>query len=220
MPDPHRIKGELQSLYARPQFSSLFVHRNQFRKPTTPPDTPESVATQAGNYLWKNNPLLDPVEILELRGPVELYRAHDGASRFHSAGTLGRSWIERSVAETIWKGTAQYTGQDRFKWYMEFMRTANFVLPEWNSMLQIACMNVPAGASVVVARGRGSWKAMRTPAGATRPGGAGPIRTPADVMNNAGMMPIPGVVQLFVPLWNDNWIQPVNYPSSTWPFLR
>lgn len=229
MPDPHRIKAEFQTILARPQFSSLFVHFNQFKSPKFPDATPANVSERAADYLWKNNPLMSPVEIVELKGPLELYRAHDGASNvrhvngFHlmSAGTVGRSWVERSVAETIWAGTAQYQGKDRFDHYMEFMRTSNFVLPEWNSMLQIACMFVPAGASVAVARGRGDWKAMRTPANIPRPGGpAVAIKTAADVMTHAGMMPIPGVVQCFVPFFNDNWVRPVPYPSSTWPFIR
>ena len=47
---------------------------------------------------------------------------------------------------------------------------SHVVLPEWNDMTYVVCMTVPAGASVVVARGRGSWKAMKTPAGKLRPG--------------------------------------------------
>lgn len=217
MPDPHRIKGELQALLSRPQFTSLFLHRNQFRKPGTPSDTPEQVATQTADYLLRNNPLLDPVQILELKGPVQLYRAYDGGVRRGSAGTLGRSWFERSVGKAIWDATAKYDAKDRQNWYMEFLRTANFVLPEWNEMLQIACMAVPAGASVVVARGRGNWKAMRTTPGKSRPGGS--IATADDVMHNLGMMPMPGTVQCVVPLFNDNWIQQVSRNTPRWPFL-
>jgi hypothetical protein len=102
---------------------------------------------------------------------------------------------------------------------MEFLRTANFVLPEWNDMLQIAYMAVPAGASVVAARGRGNWKAMRTPPGKTRPGGAPSITTPGDVMTSAGMMPIPGTVQCVVPLFNDMWVNQISRLSPRWPFI-
>jgi len=102
---------------------------------------------------------------------------------------------------------------------MEFLRTANFVLPEWNDMLQIAYMAVPAGASVVVARGLGSWKAMRTPMTRPRPGGAPSITTAGDVMSVAGMVPIPGTVQCVVPLFNDMWVNQVARLSPNWPFV-
>ena len=129
MPDPHRIKGELQAVLSRPEFSSMSFHRNQFAKPGSAANTPETIATQTANYLWEKKPLLDPVEVVVLRGPLELYRAYDGGVRKGSAGTLGRSWFERSVAEAIWKATDKYKNDDRQKWYMEFLRTANFVLP-------------------------------------------------------------------------------------------
>lgn len=219
MPDPHRIKSELQALLSRPQYASMFSHRNQFAKPGSTADTPAGIAERTADYLFKNNPLLDPVEILELRGPLELYRAYDGGVRKGSAGTLGRSWFERSVAETIWQATARFEGDDRRKWYMEFLRTANFVLPEWNDMLQIAYMAVPAGASVVVARGRGSWRAMLTPPGKSRPGGLPGIAAAGDVMSNAGMMPIPGTVQCVVPLFNDMWVNQISRLSPRWPFI-
>jgi hypothetical protein len=41
-------------------------------------------------------------------------------------------------------------------------------------------MTVPSGRSVVAARGRGNWKAMKTAATKPRPGGAGSIYTAAD----------------------------------------
>jgi hypothetical protein len=182
MPDPHRIRRELQELLSRPVYSLLFAKANQFSKPRTNPITPQSVADRTADYLWQKNPLLDPVEILELRGPSELYRTHDGGARRDSAGTLGRSWIERSVLEIIWTGTAKYQGDDRRKRFLEFVRSANFVLPEWNDMTSMVCMTVPSGRSVVVARGRGNWKAMKTAATKPRPGGAGSIYTAADVL--------------------------------------
>jgi hypothetical protein len=219
MPDPHRIERELQDLLSRPNFSSIFYHRNEFKKPINPAETPESVAKRTAQHLFKNNPLMDPVEVLELRGPIQLYRAHDGGATLTSARTLGGSWIERPVAEALWNATAKYQGDQRKKMFMEFMRTSNFVLPEWNAMLYIVCMSVPAGHSVVVARGRGSWKAMRTNPSYPRPGGATSINNSGDVMDHLGMMPSPGVVQCVVPLFNDNWIQPVTYPSAKWPFL-
>jgi hypothetical protein len=219
MPDPHRIKGELQAVLSRPEFSSMFFHRKQFAKPGSTADTPETISTQTANYLWEKKPLLDPVEVVVLRGPLELYRAYDGGVRKGSAGTLGRSWFERSVAEAIWKATDKYKNDDRQKWYMEFLRTANFVLPEWNDMREIAYMAVPSGTSVVVVRGRGNWRAMRTPPGKARPGGAPSIASASDVMAGVGMMPIPGTVQCIVPLFNDMWINQLSRVSPKWPFL-
>jgi hypothetical protein len=217
MPDPHRIRRELQELLSRPVYSWLFAKANQFSKPRTNPITPQSVADRTADYLWQKNPLLDPVEILELRGPSELYRTHDGGARRDSAGTLGRSWIERSVLEIIWTGTAKYQGDDRRKRFLEFVRSANFVLPEWNDMTSIVCMTVPSGGSVVAARGRGNWKAMKTAATKPRPGGAGSIYTAADVLRE-GMMPTPGLAQSIVPLIDDMWIRPVDPKSNKWPF--
>lgn len=198
-------------------YSLLFAKANQFSKPGTNPITPQSVADRTADYLWRKNPLLDPVEILELRGPSELYRTHDGGARRDSAGTLGRSWIERSVLEIIWTGTAKYQGDDRRKRFLEFVRSANFVLPEWNDMTSMVCMTVPSGRSVVAVRGRGNWKAMKTAATKPRPGGAGSIYTAADVLRE-GMMPTPGFAQSIVPLIDDMWIRPVDPKSNKWPF--
>jgi hypothetical protein len=219
MPDPHRIRGELQALLSRPQYSSMFYHRNQFRKPGTPADTPATVAAQTADHIFKANAMVDPVEVVELKGSVELYRTYDGGVRLHSAGTLGRYWFERSIVEAVWIATQKYPPADQRKTFMDFLRSANFVLPEWNDMLQIAVMAVPAGASVVVVRGRGNWKAMRTSPGRSRPGGAPSISAPGDVIDNLGIMPMPGTVQCVVPLFNDSWITQVPNHSPKWPLF-
>ena len=141
MPDPHRIKGELLTLLSRPQYASLFHHRNQFRGPKDPAATPENVAEQTANHIWKANAMVDPVEVVERRGRVELYRAYDGGARVLSprtltspaslsAGTLGRYWFERPVIEDIWSTTAKYPAADRRRAFMDFLRSANFILPE------------------------------------------------------------------------------------------
>lgn len=217
MPDPHRIEGELLSLLSRPQYASIFHHRNLFKGPKDPHWTPQLVAAQTAEHVWKARGMLDPVEVVELKGPVELYRAYDGGVRRHSAGTLGRYWFERGVVEDIWNATAKNPGADRQATFMEFLRAANFVLPEWNDMKEIAVMAVPAGVSVVVIRGKGNWKAMQTPAGRTRAGGAPPILTQGDAITHLGLMPIPGTVQCLVPLFNDNWITQVPRLSARWP---
>ncbi len=219
MPDQHRIKGELQGLLSRPQYSSLFAHQNQFRKPGTAPITPEKVSAETAEYLWRNNPLLDPVEVLELRGPLRMYRAYDGGVRLYSARTLGRSWFEERVAESIWEATAKHPTTERRRWYLEFLRTANFVLPEWNAMLEIAVMSVPVGVSVVAARGKGNWRALRTPSAKISAGAARQIGTADDVMLKLGMMPIPGTAQCIVPIFNDNWVTQVSKSSTQWPLF-
>jgi hypothetical protein len=86
-------------------------------------------------------------------------------------------------------------------------------------MKQIAVMLVPAGASVVVIRGTGNWKAMRTSPGSARPAGAPGIVNQGDVITHLGMMPVPGTVQCVVPLFNDNWITQVPRLSPNWPLV-
>lgn len=226
MPDQHRIESELKSLLSRPQYASMFLHRNEFRKPGTEASTPERVAAQIAAHIAKSNSLLDPVEVEELHGPLQFYRAHDGGSRLYtpvdgapsriSAGTLGAFWIERQVAESMWQATANHPVHERRNWFMEFMRAANFVLPEWNGMSEIAAMLVPSGATVVVIRGRGSWRAMRTPIGTARSAGHS-IRSATDVIEHLGIMPIPGTPQYLVPLFNDMWVTQVPRNSLHWP---
>jgi hypothetical protein len=225
MPDPHRIEGELLTLLSRPQYSSIFHTRNQFRnvytqmkKPNDPVWTPQVVAKQTAEHVWKANGLLDPVEVLELKGPVELYRAYDGGVRLDSARTLGRYWFERRVIEEIWNVSQKHPGASAQQTFMDFLRAANFILPEWNDMKELAVMLVPAGASVVVIRGKGNWKAMRTPPTGKRPAGAPSIGTQADVITHLGFMPTPGTTQCVVPLFNDSWITQVPR-SPRWPLF-
>jgi hypothetical protein len=219
MPAPHRIENELESVLSNPHYSSLFYQRNQFRKPNTPAYTPALIAAEATDSIVRKSPLVNPVEVVEMKGYVELYRAHDGRRGLNSAGTLGQSWFGRDVAETIWKATERHSGAERERWYMEFLRSANFVLPEWNEMLQIACMAVPSGNWVATLSGHGNWKAMRTPPGKTRPGGAPSIDTVDDVMVQLKMLPIQGTLQYLVPFFNDSWVHPVAKGTSKWPFL-
>jgi len=220
MPDPHRIEGELLALLSRPQYSSIFYTRNQFRnvyhhmkKADDPVWTPQLIAKYTADHVWKARGMLDPVEVVELKGPLELYRAYDGGVRIDSARTLGRYWFDRPVLEEIWDVAGKYPGKDRKQTLMEFLRASNFVLPEWNDMKEIAVMLVPAGASVVVVRGKGNWKSMRTN---KRPLGGPPIATQADVIDKLGMVPIPGTMQYCIPLFNDSWVTQVPR-SSKWP---
>jgi len=221
MPDPHRIQGELATLLSRPQYASIFSHHNQFRnqyrhmkKPDDPVWTPGSVAQKTAQDLHACNGLLDPVEVVELRGKMEFYRAYDGGVRLDSARTLGRWWFERRVLQEIWNVTARYPGADRQQSLMDFLRSANFISPQNNDMKEIAVMVVPEGARVVAVRGKGNWKALRT-----GPGAETVIRSQGDVIDTLGMMPIPGTVQCMIPVYNDNWVTQVPKLSSDWPLL-
>ena len=90
----------------------LFYHRNQFREPNTRAYTPALIAAETTDSVVRNNPLVNPVEVVEMKGYVELYRAHDGRRGLNSAGTLGQSWFGRDVAETIWKATERHSGTE------------------------------------------------------------------------------------------------------------
>ena len=110
----------------------------------------------------QNTPFHDPVTVEEMSGGrLEFYRVYDGISH-HTALTLGRSWFERSVLESVWSAAAKLQGKAREDMLMDLLRSANFIHPQWNNMTDIACMQVPSGSWVVVVRGKGSWKAMQS----------------------------------------------------------
>lgn len=238
MPDPHRIERELCELLSDSWYASLFHQRNQFRNPKHPPETPATLAARTTKWIMENNPLLDPVTVEERSRPgIEFYRAHDGgrdivrrtAEKIHpTSGTLGGSWVERSVMQTIWSATQRWEGKGRDEEFMEILRAANFIHPKWNHMKEIACMQVPDGLRVVVIGGRGSWKALRsqpdnplTPDKALPPGKpvTPKITSQGDVIDVLGMMPIPGTYQCLVPLYNDMWVRSVPRGSPGWPLL-
>jgi len=214
MPDPHRIKRELCELLSRPRYSNLFSRRNQFSN--KPAATPASLAAETTDLITRNNPLVDPVEVLELAGGgLQFYRAYDGISH-QTALTLGRSWMERSVVETIWSATERWSGQGREQLFMEFLQSANFIHPQWNKMTEIACMQVWAGSRVVAIRGRGNWRAMRSQPGKPLTPN---VTSPGDVIDLLRMVPIQGTYQCIVPLYNDMWVRSVPRGSPHWPML-
>jgi hypothetical protein len=258
MPNRRQIERDLCSLLSKPEYSALFFRMNQFRGSTDrngkiiPRFTPLTVAQQAAERISGVNAMLDPVDVTELHGPVEIYRAHDGRSSrwpdgkdWHlSAGTLGSYWFERDVASAIGdaarrqaeaalskragdrSGAPETSGAETSfraefeKQYFDFLRSAHFVLPEWNKMTKIAVLFVPVGVSVVVVRGRGNWKAMRTPSGQTRPTGPGTeIQRKGDVIDHLGTMPIPGVRQTYVPLVDDMKVSELSPKAATWPLF-
>jgi len=216
MPDPHRLERELSDLLSRPQYSSLFFHRNQFRNPKESPETPQTLAAKTTAWIMQNTPFHDPVTVEEMSGgSLEFYRVYDGISH-HTALTLGRSWFERSVLESVWSAASKFQGKAREEMLMDLLRSANFIHPQWNNMTDIACMQVPSGAWVVVVRGKGSWRAMQSKPG--RPLTPN-VKTAGDVIDLHGSMPIPGTYQCVIPLFNDMWVRPVPKLSTKWPLL-
>ncbi len=224
MPDPCRIEGELLPLLSKPQYSSLFDHRNQFRNQyhhmknaSDPVSTPERLAKITAWDVFHSHGLLNPVEVRELDGPLELYRAYDGGVRVDSARTLGRWWFDRRIVQEIWNVTKRHPGADEKQTFMEFLRAANFISREFNDMKEMAVMLVPTGCSVVAIRGKGDWRALRTKPDAKLPPQGSPIVTQDDVITKLGTMPIPGTIQYMVPLFNDSWVTQVPRLSSKWP---
>jgi hypothetical protein len=226
MPDPHRIERELHEIYSKPEYSSLFDHKNRFEIPARHV-TPQSLAKRIARSIFNQQAMVDPVYVEDVRGAIEFYRTYDGlSSEQGTAMTLGGYWCSRAVVEQIWQATAKLSGQERQEFFMDVMRSANFIHPSWNQMSDIACMRVPAGARVAIVRGRGNWKAMRT----NRPGAKKPlypkpphpfnnpqVESVDDVLYSLGTMPIPGVEQLNVPLYNDMWVSKVPKLSPAWP---
>jgi len=249
MPDPHRLEGELRTLLSRPQYTSLFLRRAQFCNPTfrhgpnkgkpTPADTPDSIAKATAKRIFDDNLLLDPVEVVEMKGRVELYRLHDGGSHTFSlddgktqskslsAGTLGACWSDRQSIKLIWDAVSSLPKGKQKQAFTDFFRSANFVLKEWNEMIHVSCLVVPAGARIVVVRGRGSWKAMRTGSKYKRgPDGSAPIHSQGDVIDELRWMPIPGIMQCILPrdgsgmpFFNDLHVVRIAPSSPDWPFL-
>lgn len=220
MPDPHRIARELNDLLSGPLYSSLFQHYNQFRdeKREPKPRTAASLSADKAAWIAANNPFVDPVFVEEMRGgDLQLYRVYDGKPvKTGGAGTLGQSWFERSVLESIWSATQRWQKDAREQVLMDFLRSANFIHPQWNGMTEIACMQVPEGARVVVIRGRGNWKAMRSkPGKPLNPD----MRNPKDVEEMHGSMALPGTYQCIVPLYSDMWVRNVPKDSAAWPLL-
>ncbi|HEX6503518.1 MAG TPA: hypothetical protein VF011_09725 [Terriglobales bacterium] len=226
MPDAKRIENQLYELLSSPRYGSLLDHRNRFEHPARRV-TPQSLAQRTAQSLVANRCLLDPVYVEEIRGEAQFYRGYDGVSSEQgTAMTLGSSWSSRKVVERIWGATPESLGAARKERFMDFMRSANFIHPSWNQMRDIACMRVPAGAWVVVVRGRGNWRAMQT----NRPGAAKPlypkpyhpfnnpqIESIDDVLYSLEMMPTPGEEQYNIPLFNDLWVCKVAQQNPSWP---
>ena len=222
MPSVNWIQYELEPLLSSPWYASMFYNLNEFRtkafdrrnkQPEDKPYTPASVALQTAKAIVDHKMLVDPVEVGELSGPIELYRAHDGGSTSRSsAGTLGRCWFSRELMDNLWISTAGLApGRDRKSQFKDLMRACNLVLAEWNAMTQIASMNIPDGCRVAIVAGKGNWGAMM-PKGSS----AGAPLKKSFTRQLSGMSTTP-TIQYVVPIFNPSWIEPVTEDKSTWP---
>lgn len=218
MPDPHRLERELRDVLSKPRYSSLLVKQSEARQGSL---TAAQLAAETVNRIMRDSPFEGQVTVEEFKGgrDMELYRAYDGIggrllNNFY-AMTLGAFWCDRSLIENIWSATTKVAPAARQQAFLEFVRSAMFVHPEWNKVTDIACMSIPEGNWAPVVRGRGSWRALRS-----QPG-QGPltpnIQTSSDVINLLHWMPIPGPHQYLVPLFNDMWVSKVPTLRLSWP---
>jgi len=222
MPSVNWIQYELEPLLSSPWYASMFFNLNEFRtrsfdrrnkQPEDQAYTPASVALQTARAIVDHKMLVDPIEVGELAGPVELYRAHDGGSTSKSsAGTLGRCWFSRELMENLWISTAGMDGRNRESQFVRLMRACNLVLFEWNAMTQIACMSVPAGCRVAIVAGQGNWRAMM-PKGISRDGA--PLKK--SFTRQLSRMSTEPTLQYVVPIFNPSWAEPVTEDKPTWP---
>ena len=225
MPSVNWIQFELESLLSNPWYSSMFYNLDEFRTrsfdrrnkhPEDKQYTPASVALQTAKAIVDHKMLVDPVEIGELAGPVELYRAHDGGRTSRSsAGTLGRCWFSRELMENLWISTAGMgSGRNRKSQFTQLMRACNLVLFEWNAMTQIACMNVPAGCRVAIVAGEGNWGAMM-PKGSPRNLQDTPLKK--SFTRQLSRMSTEPTIQYVVPIFNPGWVEPITEDKPAWP---
>ena len=218
MPDPHRLERELRDILSRPRYSALLAKQTEFRQQ---PVTAASLAKQTVDRIMRDSPFEGEVTVEELRGGsgVELYRGFDGIGGYrvglNCAMSLGAFWCDRDLVENIWEATANNSGSLRDQAFLDFLRSAMFVHPQWNRLTDIACMSVYAGNWVPVVKGKGSWRSVRPQPG--RKPQIPEIRTGADVIDRLGWMPIPGPHQYLVPLFSDMWVNKVPRLHLSWP---
>lgn len=227
MPSVNWIECELQTLLSNPWYSTMFIYLNEYRtksldrrskQPATQPYTPASIARLTAKSIIDHRMLIDPVEVGELAGPVQFYRAHDGGSASRtSAGTLGRCWFSRELMENLWTSTkGMPEGQNRRSHFKQLMRACNLVLRDWNAMTQMACMNVPDGCRVAVVAGRGNWRAMM-PNGSSRSSGGSKSPLDKNFTRQLSRMAHDPTTQYVIPICNPNWVRPVAEGEPGWP---
>jgi hypothetical protein len=174
--------------------------------------------------------LLYPVTVEEIvsRASFSLYRAYYGAY----ASTLGSWWSEGGLLRDITSASPcrDASGNLKHAQVLEFMLSSGFVHPYWNQGTDVAKMTVPAGSRIPVIVGRGDWQAMKTAKpqemrrlsknAATAPKIPNTLKIGSveDVIDKLGMLPIPGLKQVFVPLFKDTWVKKIPHLSPDWPF--
>jgi hypothetical protein len=224
-----RVRIDLEAKLAQPCYKSMLDYYNQNRTRTfdkiwhmkgTEKYTAASLARQTTRDIASKRQLLGG-EVLELNGPVEFYRAHDGGSISPtSAGTLGRCWVDRELVANLAASTASFKGEERILFFMDWLRACSFVLKEWNEMKFLACMRVPDGCRVVVVKGKGDWNALLPPECRTVAGRRPTTPVPDNVAKQLQHMSIEGTTQYVIPLFNGSWVNRVDESSPSWPFYK
>ena len=217
------IRNRLEAILSNKCYLPLLQRLNDYRTPSYDRSmrqaadkayTAASVARSAERKINRDNSLLDPVEVGELTGPLELFRFHDGSSSsLHSAGTLGSYWMNRELMENVWlstKGLAE--GRSRCSAFLHIMRSCNLVLFQWSHMTQLACLTIPEGGRLPVVTGQGSWQAFGLPPAPDA------LKNKTHIRRQLGNMSTEPTTQYFLPLLNPLWIQPIVEGSASWPF--
>jgi hypothetical protein len=148
-----------------------------------------------------------PIEILELKGPLQLYRLYDG---MHS-DACGDWWVEAEVvrqAVTVASRQRGFDAYDRQAFVLKLLRSAVCVHPEWTNYTDIARLDLAHGRKVPAIKGRASPRALRM--------------SPAAMESALGQLFLPGEIQYFIP---SDFIKPIlvekiQRNSPDWPFFN
>jgi len=244
MPSVNLLQFELEDLLKTGHYTWMIHKMNEFRTKTfdkrmmqapEDPYTAQSIARNAAKAIVDGRVLRDPVKVLDIVGPIEFFRAHDGSSRLvqspakagrkatdtevkTSAGTLGKFWVTRELMENLCLSTAGMPkGRNRLSHFNAMLRACNLVLFEWNAGTHMACMDVPSGHHVAVVAGNGSWRAILP--GEALGESAKKAAIDARRAGQLRRMAIDPTLQYVVPLYDPEWVKPVEETRSSWPFL-
>src|ERR1700757_1454209 len=96
-----------------------------------------------------------PIQIIELSGPLSLYRMYDGT---HSAAD-GNWWFEGELVKKAVEVARRRQGfdvYDRQAYTLKLLRSAMCVHPEWTNYSDIARLDLARGRQVPAIKGRAS----------------------------------------------------------------
>ena len=146
-----------------------------------------------------------PIEILELNGPLQLYRMYDGV---HSTA-CGNWWIEGDILRqmvTVASRQKSFDAYDRQAFTLKLMRSAVCVHPGWTNYSDIARLDLAHGRGVPAIKGRASPRALGM--------------SPSEIERVLGQLSLPGEVQYFIPsaFIKPILVQKVQRNSPAWPF--